>query len=74
MGKVEGINDLITFEGKTVQELISAFRYVVDEHIKDCENENIAVAITARIHGQSLNQFVNNALINSVQVGNMAHQ
>ncbi|MDR0832844.1 MAG: type II toxin-antitoxin system HicB family antitoxin [Candidatus Symbiothrix sp.] len=40
-GKVEGINDLITFEGETVQELIDAFHYVVDEHIKDCENESI---------------------------------
>ena len=40
-GKLEGINDLITFEGETVQELKDAFHYVVDEHIKDCENENI---------------------------------
>ncbi|MDR0798193.1 MAG: type II toxin-antitoxin system HicB family antitoxin [Dysgonamonadaceae bacterium] len=40
-GKVEGINDLITFEGETVQELRNAFQYMVDEHIKDCETENI---------------------------------
>jgi predicted HicB family RNase H-like nuclease len=40
-GKVEGINDLITFEGGSVSELKSAFRYVIDEHMKDCENENI---------------------------------
>ncbi|MDR3132607.1 MAG: type II toxin-antitoxin system HicB family antitoxin [Prevotellaceae bacterium] len=40
-GKVEGINDLVTFEGETVQELKEAFQYVVDEHIKDCESENI---------------------------------
>ncbi|MDR3062385.1 MAG: type II toxin-antitoxin system HicB family antitoxin, partial [Dysgonamonadaceae bacterium] len=42
-GKVEGISDLITFEGETVQELTSAFHYVVEEHIRDCENENIAI-------------------------------
>ncbi|MDR2146631.1 MAG: type II toxin-antitoxin system HicB family antitoxin [Tannerella sp.] len=42
-GKVEGINDLITFEGETVQELRDAFQYVVDEHIKDCEQENIPI-------------------------------
>ena len=42
-GKVEGINDLVTFEGETVQELKDAFRYMVDEHIKDCETENIPV-------------------------------
>lgn len=41
-GKLEGINDLVTFEGETVKELTDAFHYVVDEHIKDCENDNIA--------------------------------
>jgi len=42
-GKLEGINDLVTFEGETVQELKDAFFYMVDEHIKDCEAENIPV-------------------------------
>jgi predicted HicB family RNase H-like nuclease len=40
-GKVEGINDLVTFEGGTVQELKDAFHYMVDEHLKDCARENI---------------------------------
>jgi predicted HicB family RNase H-like nuclease len=39
-GKVEGVNDLITFEGETEQELKNAFRYMIDEHIKDCKKEN----------------------------------
>jgi predicted HicB family RNase H-like nuclease len=43
LGKVEEINDLITFEGDSVNELKNAFHYVIDEHIKDCENENIPV-------------------------------
>jgi len=42
-GKVEGINDLVTFEGETVNELKAAFCYMVDEHIKDCEAENIPI-------------------------------
>jgi len=42
-GKVEGVNDLITFEGYSVKELNDAFHYVVDEHIRDCENEGIPV-------------------------------
>jgi len=42
-GKLEGINDLVTFEGETVQELKDAFCYMVDEHIKDCEDENVPV-------------------------------
>ena len=42
-GKVEGINDLVTFEGTTVDELENSFKYMVDEHIKDCEEEGIPV-------------------------------
>ena len=40
-GKVEGVNDLITFEGSSVDELEKGFKYMVDEHIKDCSNKNI---------------------------------
>ena len=40
-GKVEGINDLITFEGATVQELTDAFHFMIDEHINDCITDNI---------------------------------
>jgi len=42
-GKIEGFNDLVTFEGKAVKELVDAFHHVVDEHINDCEKENIPV-------------------------------
>ena len=38
-GKIEGIDDLITFEGSTVDELESGFKYMVDEHINDCKAE-----------------------------------
>jgi len=38
-GKLEGINDLITFEGSSVQELNDAFCYMVDEHIKDTSSD-----------------------------------
>jgi predicted HicB family RNase H-like nuclease len=40
-GKIEGITDLITFEGETVKQLTDAFHWMVDEHIKDCEAQNI---------------------------------
>jgi len=36
-GKVEGVTDLVTFEGETVKDLTDAFHYMVDEHVKDCE-------------------------------------
>jgi predicted HicB family RNase H-like nuclease len=42
-GKIEGINGLITFEGATVDELEKGFIYMVNEHIKDCEKEGIAI-------------------------------
>jgi len=42
-GKIEGINDLITFEGCSVKDLKDAFQYIVEEHIKDCECKNIPV-------------------------------
>lgn len=38
-GKIEGINDLVTFEGTNVDELESAFKYMIDEHLKDCKEE-----------------------------------
>jgi len=38
-GKFEGINDLITFEGTSVDELENAFREMVNLHIEDCKRE-----------------------------------
>ena len=35
-GKIEGINDLITFEGSTVLKLKSAFREAVHDYIELC--------------------------------------
>ncbi len=40
-GKVEGVNDLISFEGSTVQDLEEGFQYMVDAHIKDCARNKI---------------------------------
>lgn len=42
-GKIEGITDLVTFEGITLDELENAFKFMVDEHIKDCEEEGIPI-------------------------------
>lgn len=42
-GKVEGINDLITFEGSTVDELEEGFKYMVNKHINDCQKRNIPI-------------------------------
>ena len=34
-GKVEGINDMVTFKGETVKELTDVFQVAVDEHIRE---------------------------------------
>ena len=36
-GKIEGINDLISFEGESVKELLSSFREAVDDYINICK-------------------------------------
>jgi predicted HicB family RNase H-like nuclease len=38
-GKIERIDDLVTFEGETVSELENAFRNMVDQHIADCKTD-----------------------------------
>ena len=36
-GRLSGIDDIVTFEGKTVDELIQAFEEAVDFHLEVCE-------------------------------------
>ncbi len=36
-GRIEGINDLVTFEGQSVDELITAFHEAVDDYIALCK-------------------------------------
>lgn len=34
-GKIEGINDLVTFEGATIEKLEKGFQFMVDEQINE---------------------------------------
>ena len=36
-GKVSGINDLITFEGKSVEELKKSFEESIDDYLESCK-------------------------------------
>lgn len=38
-GKVLGIKDIITFQGKTVQELEKAFKESIDDYLDWCQEE-----------------------------------
>jgi len=39
-GKIEGINDLITYESTEVSDLVKQFRISVDEYIESCKQFN----------------------------------
>jgi len=39
-GKIQGINDLVTFEGKTVSEIKKSFYNAVDDYIELCKKVN----------------------------------
>jgi predicted HicB family RNase H-like nuclease len=39
VAKLRGINDLVTFEGTTVDELEEAIKCMVEEHIQDCDRQ-----------------------------------
>lgn len=64
-GKVEGINDLITFEGESVKEFSNTFNYVIDVHIRDCEIEQIEAA---KSYKGSLNVRINSELHRKIAV------
>lgn len=40
-GKIEGIGDLVDYEGESVDELKNAFREAVDDYLAFCEDEGI---------------------------------
>ncbi len=40
-GKVEGIRSLLSYEGRSVQELKEDFHKVIDEYLQDCSDEGI---------------------------------
>ena len=40
-GKIEGIDGLVNFEGKSVSELTSAFHEAVDDYVAYCKEEGI---------------------------------
>ena len=62
LGKIEGINGLVNFEGQSVQELTEAFHEAVDDYLAYCADEGIEpdksysgvlnVRLTPAIHRQ----------------------
>jgi len=73
-GKVEGVNDLITFEGSNVDDLEKGFKYMVDEHIKDCEKNNTPLEksykgnLNIRLSPELHKKAVHNATIKGISL------
>jgi predicted HicB family RNase H-like nuclease len=87
-GKIEGINDLVTYESTEVGDLIKQFKISVDEYIESCKqfkkpllksfkgSFNVRVkpeihqkaAMLATMKGISLNQLVQKAIENELEV------
>ena len=42
-GKIEGVNDLVTFEGDTVKQIKKAFKEAVEDYIELCQETGKAV-------------------------------
>ncbi len=61
-GKIEGIDGLVNFEGKSVDELVNAFHEAADDYIAYCEEEglplrksysgNLNIRISPETHSQ----------------------
>ncbi|MEW5817308.1 MAG: type II toxin-antitoxin system HicB family antitoxin [Spirochaetota bacterium] len=65
-GKIEGINDLVTFEGNNVEEINKAFRDAVEDYVQLCKENNktplksykgsFNVRISAELHRKAIQQ------------------
>ena len=75
-GKIEGINDLITFESDSVSEIESEFHKAVDDYLKFCEEigqepdkeykGTFNIRITPELHKKLVEiSFMNNESLNN---------
>jgi len=83
IGRIEGIDSVVSFEGQSVEELKLAFREAVESYLDFCHRKGISAiqksytgmfnirinpemhrraAITAKMHGKTLNSFVREAI------------
>jgi len=63
-GKIEGIGDLVTFEGESVAELQQAFKEAIEDYIEICEQQgkpvyksykgNLNVKISSELHRKAM--------------------
>ncbi|NOX48361.1 MAG: type II toxin-antitoxin system HicB family antitoxin [Chlorobi bacterium] len=79
-GKIEGIDDLVTFEANNVKDLKEAFELMVDEHIKDSEKEGIPLkksykgSLNIRIPGNLHEKASELAIVNGISLNQFIQQ
>ncbi len=79
-GKIEGIDDLITFEADNVKDLKEAFKFVVDEHIKDSEKAGVPIkksykgSLNIRIPGKLHEKATELAILNGISLNQFIQQ
>ena len=88
IGRIEGINSVVSFEGESVAELKEAFKEAVESYLSVCKRKGIIdvqksytgifnvrinsdlhrrAAVTAKLHGRTLNAFVKEAIERCVE-------
>jgi predicted HicB family RNase H-like nuclease len=71
-GKIEGINDLVTFEGKTVEEINKSFKEAVNDYIDICKQAekepfkfykgSFNVRISPELHKKAVKKSISNGI------------
>ncbi len=79
-GKIEGINDLVTFEGEDVKGLAQAFEEAVDDYVEICKTRkkpvhksykgNFNIRITPELHKKALHK----ALLKGISLNQLVQQ
>lgn len=84
-GKVQGIKDLISYEGSNAVELINDFHAAVDDYLELCKSEgrkpeqaykgSFNVRVSSKIHKQAVIYTIEHGMsLNSFVEQSMAHE
>ena len=79
-GKIEGINDLVTFEGESVKKLKQAFEDAVEDYLKLCEQvgkpalKSYKGSFNVRIPQELHRQTVQKALMSGISLNQLVQK
>ncbi len=71
-GKIEGINDMVTFEGRTVDEIKKSFKEAVEDYLEICKQTgkkpfksykgSFNIRITPELHKKAVQKSISRGL------------